>query len=53
MMLADGTEEWARCAATKGDETEGNVTNLRQGEIKTNSYLFSLRIENIFKYLIY
>ena len=31
MLLADGTEEWARCAATKGDEIEGNVTNLRQG----------------------
>ena len=31
MILADGSEDWARCAATKGDETEGNVTGLRSG----------------------
>merc|ERR1711962_719412 len=31
MILADGTEDWARCAATKGDETEGNVTGLHNG----------------------
>ena len=31
MILADGSEDWARCAATKANENQGSVSGLRSG----------------------